>query len=88
MEAPALHAVAYHYAGIRCHTEILHQWLTNKVSSPTWWDLIKALRNRSVGAIMLADEIEKKYCPEGGEQITGPAKGEVCRNDLWLTTYV
>lgn len=79
---PELHTVKrYHpHDDTDCLAEVLYRWLTCTYPSPTWSDLVKTLRVESVGEMRLADDIEKKHCPRGGEQRAGPEAGEVCIN--------
>ena len=49
--------------------EMLKTWLTT-CDNTSWKDLTDALRRQSVGAIQLAGQLEKKYCPVEGTDVS------------------
>ena len=43
--------------------EMMHEWLKGINPPPTWKGLIEALRSRILNQVLLADQLEQKYCP-------------------------
>ena len=46
----------------RCLRETLKTWLKTCPSSPTWKNIVDALRSSTVGEVRLAADLEQKYC--------------------------
>ena len=46
----------------RCLKETLKTWLKTCHSSPTWKNIVDALRSITVGEVRLAADLEQKYC--------------------------
>jgi hypothetical protein len=66
--------------------KVLTLWLRS-TPSPTWWNIVDALRHPSVNRLNVAEEVRRKYCPEYDPQPIslnpppqpGPdAEGEKC----------
>ena len=51
-----------------CLRETLTTWLQNCVPSPTWTNIVGALRSSTVGEASLAADLEHKYCSSRPEQ--------------------
>ena len=54
--------------------ETLKTWLTTS-DNPIWRTLTDALKSQSVGATQLAGDLETKYCPVEGTDVS---RGKVC----------
>ena len=78
-----LYAIRRKYNGnaAHCLSEMLKKWLISTSPPPTWSGLLQALSSEPVGERRLVEEIRRQYCHEDGEQATGPAPGEVWRNN-------
>lgn len=51
----------------RAFCEMIVEWLKSKTREPTWADIVKALRSRSVDEQRLAENLERRFCAPPAE---------------------
>ena len=50
--------------------EVLKTWLTSS-GKPTWGGMIEALNSPVIKEALLAEELQRKYCPSGQPHVDG-----------------
>ena len=63
--------------------DTLDYWMNNNLS-PSWRDLVDALRAPSVGEKWLAEEIEKKYCCSVEQSSCDESEVVQCRQGIYV----
>ena len=57
-------------------TEMMEEWLDTDDPEPSWPAIVKALRSRSVNAKTLANNLERRWCPDQYRDDRPPSPSE------------